>query len=196
MLLWPGFLAAATMHTRPIILSPDLVSVPRVKQMQTFVHALSTHHGSCEWTASSAVPSLLAPRHHCLQGEMHSTMLIFYGNNHQKSWNEKKKYTDYSSIITVIIIFVIIKCFHLCYQRGVTAPKCYSTSCWSPPWVSTFWRAVKNNQPKISEQERELGETNFHTVTEKEIFQKISFCLQRLLVVVERAFEWKRAKQP
>lgn len=63
----------------------------------------------------------------------------------------KKKCTDYSSIITVIIIFVIIKCFHLCYQRGVTAPKCYSTSCWSPPWVSTFWRAVKNNQPKISE---------------------------------------------
>lgn len=109
---------------------------------------------------------------------------------------KKKKCTDYSSIITVIIIFVIIKCFHLCYQRGVTAPKCYSTSCWSPPWVSTFWRAVKNNQPKISEQERELGETNFHTVTEKEIFQKISFCLQRLLVVVERAFEWKRAKQP
>lgn len=53
-----------------------------------------------------------------------------------------------------------------------------------------------NNQPKIWEKERELREANFHTVTEKEIFQKISFSLQRLLVVVERAFQWKRAKQP
>lgn len=39
MLLWPGFLAAATMHTRPIILSPDLVSVPRVNRCKhLFMH--------------------------------------------------------------------------------------------------------------------------------------------------------------
>lgn len=36
----------------------------------------------------------------------------------------------------------------------------------------------------------------FALAQRKRFFQKILFCLERLVVIVERAFQWKRAKQP
>lgn len=159
--------------TRPIILSPNVVSVkPKVKQMQTFIHAQA---GALHWTPTvvhvSELKIQLSPL--CwaqgiidFRGDGITPCFFFYRNKHQKSCNEKKN--------KLHRLFKHYYCYyhsrhHLCYQQGLTAPKCCCTSCWSLPWVSTFYRGGKSNQPKIWEKERELREANFHTVTEKEI---------------------------
>lgn len=82
---------------RPIILSPNFVSVPKVKQMQTFVHAQA---GALHWTPTVVPVCELQVQLFTLcwvqsiidfRERWHYTMLIFYGNTHQKSWNAKKK---------------------------------------------------------------------------------------------------------
>lgn len=83
--------------TRPIILCPSLVSVPKVKQMQTFVHAQlepCTEHPPWFMCMNCKSSCPLCAGHKALLTsgrDRHYTMLIFYGNNHQKSWNERKK---------------------------------------------------------------------------------------------------------